>query len=94
MILQLQALRRDIEDFNNETRKDLHELNIRLTRLEVKVEERSGFIMQMLRDRVEKDAARRDWMTTLGAVVLGVVFYQIGGWIRARVEEERRAEKV
>jgi hypothetical protein len=49
--------------------------------------------MQMLRDRVEKDAARRDWMTTLGAVVLGVVFYQIGGWIRARVEE-RRAEKV
>jgi hypothetical protein len=94
MILQLQALRRDIEDFNNKTHKDLHELNIRLTRLEVKVEERSGFIMQMLRDRVEKDAARRDWMTTLGAVVLGVVFYQIGGWIRARVEEERRAEKV
>jgi hypothetical protein len=28
MILQLQALRRDIEDFNNETREDLHELNI------------------------------------------------------------------
>jgi hypothetical protein len=94
MILQLQALRRDIEDFNNETREDLHELNIWLARLEVKVEERSGFIMQMLRDGVEKDAARRDWMTTLGAVVLGVVFYQIGGWIRARVEEERRAEKV